>query len=172
MEADLDDVVVAVCREAVGAEGVAGAAEAEEVALVLAKLRVQPARHEEARAKQRPQPWRTQVLLRPHHRTRARHAHHHLSTNKTQQSQTISSDPNQMHMYTATLDFTSPSYHEHRSAHPVQHTHASIYGKQTHPSMDQRKEQFLPLVEGPPELQLMKFSSLNILKLQLGATTN
>lgn len=86
---NLDDVVVAVGGEAVGAEGVAGAAEAEEVALVLAQLRVRRARHEEARRQQRPQPRWPHVLLRllrRRHRlaatavvrARLHHPHHHL----------------------------------------------------------------------------------------------
>lgn len=72
--------MVAVGGEAVGAEraGGGGAAEAEEVALVLAQVRVGAAGDEEARAQQRLQPWRAQVLLRPHHGSLALHAHHHL----------------------------------------------------------------------------------------------
>jgi hypothetical protein len=137
--------VAAVGVEAVRAEGVAGAAEAEEVALVLAQLRVLPARHEEARAQQRPQPRRAQVLLRPHHRARARHAHHNLQRISTHEHKSIahhiylSSPPNKMQVYTYTFRYCSTQFA--MSTHTNQYTHARAW------KTDIRREDFyLPLV--------------------------
>ena len=62
--AHLDGVVVAVVREAEGAERAVHAVEAVHVALALVRVRVDPALDEEARGQQRLQPRRPPLVLR------------------------------------------------------------------------------------------------------------
>jgi hypothetical protein len=77
---DLDGVVVAVAREAEGAERAVHAVEAVHVALALVRVGVDPALDEEARAQQRLQPRRPPPVLgvvvsAPAASLRARHAY-------------------------------------------------------------------------------------------------
>lgn len=72
---DLNDVVIAVVGEAIRAEGVAHAVQTVQVALALAGISMDLAGVEEARLQERPQPWRTHVLV-PQSKHRA-HLHTH-----------------------------------------------------------------------------------------------
>ncbi|RWW04117.1 hypothetical protein GW17_00032679 [Ensete ventricosum] len=63
MQTDLDGAMVAVTREAEGAEGAVHAVETVHIALALVGVSVQLALHEEARRQQRAQPRRPLLLL-------------------------------------------------------------------------------------------------------------